>query len=1198
MAITRQVLGTQKSQVECGLNGWKSIHRGSVSWRAVFVAAAAVVISIDIGTPGISYAGSTPTTVSVTPGVNTLYLDGTGSASSNSPSDGTYFDVSDATINANISPAATNMPAVSVGNTGGYDGTLINNGSINAQGYSITGLKLVKDANIALTATGSVVNNGSITADIFVDYGMGIHADGHVNGSITNAASGVITVRADTSRSDITSIASLYGIYTFGDVGASGSISNAGTINVQVLDEQFSSSAALTGDYYAGIYVTGVARGSVSNQGTIDITLEAASAVTIMGIYVLSVQGGGNISNSGTIDIDLKPVDFTSFGTVVAGGIWIEGAVEGTVTNTATGSINVAISPNPSYDFIDGTTLGAGSTVSLLGIYAGSVAATGSIINNGSIDLDLAGYWGYYVNSGTTAGGIAVGSVAGDVINNGSIDFTVTGYGLTQSTWSAHGIHLGGIQAGGEVTNSTTGTINVAMTASASGSNSVAGIYAYDNLGTITNDGTITVAANQLVPQPIETSAGFSTAGAGAIVAYGVYVNGIAGTIDNSGSITVSNTNANNGESAIAYGIFADGIGASGSVTVTAGTIDVTASANHSSGTTGAYAYGLYLDGDVSLGATFSNAGTISAHGENVIGGPGTAAGVLVDGALAANFVNSGTVQADWNAALASNAYSIVVGEVADVSSVQIRPTDIIPAGIVDNRAGGLLKGNLYLGNGVGLENAGTVWLPEKATGTKAAYVSGNFTNLADGILKVEVYGKDPADHSQLVVDGAVALDGQIYVNVRNGGPLAVGDRVEDVILTNTGITGNFATVSDNSSLFNFTSVIDGNTVDLDVSKGTTVYESAKARKFRPAYGAAKVLDEIAFGDDAGGMQDVIDALATIETESEVAEAAYQTLPLLTAGAPRLARDVVSVTSTSVDDRMNGLSGQISNVEEVSRNVWIDPIGAWTKQDEFDKSSGYDASLYGVVAGMDGEVSPAYSMGGAFAYVNSSADSVSGIIDHSATVESYQAILYGLYSMENGTLLRYQLDGGVHNTDGRRHMNFGYGDDAINRMAKSDYASTSFHAAASLERTYALSNTTALVPRLKADLVSVWSESYDETGAGSLNLSVEDQQYKALVFSMDARLEHKLSETVRFDVSGGVGYDMVNERSQLTAAYEGAPDLSFDVDGMQTEAWIAQAGAGFSFAPSDDLRLSAGYNAILRDGLMINMVGLEANWRF
>ena len=117
------------------------------------------------------------------------------------------------------------------------------------------------------------------------------------------------------------------------------------------------------------------------------------------------------------------------------------------------------ITPNPSYDS-SLSTLGSGSTVSAIGIYAGSVGVTGSIVNNGSIDLEINSHWGYYL--GETGGGIVLfGNVEGSVVNNGSIDFTVTGEGLTQASWYAYGIFVDSIAVGGSVTNSSSGTITV-----------------------------------------------------------------------------------------------------------------------------------------------------------------------------------------------------------------------------------------------------------------------------------------------------------------------------------------------------------------------------------------------------------------------------------------------------------------------------------------------------------------------------------------------------------------------------------------------------------------------------------------------------------------------------------------------------------------------------------------------------------------
>lgn len=1051
---------------------------------------------------------------------------------------------------------------------------------------SVFGLKYTGSGAYSKTIT----NNGAINLDVYFTTGSrttvaGIYINDAVSGSILN--NGSIDVDAE-NNDKVTA----YGIYTTGLL--SGVIQNTGTITVT--DKQGDTASA------AGIQVENDVSGSIINSGTITVNQNVTdTSLNAYGIHVSragdGLLAGGNITNTSTGTIAVNAV-LTAYGQFYeVFGVGVEGDISGTLTNA--GTINV-----------DASALNNGSAYTVAGIYSETVKSGGKILNSGLIDVSfknngssgaVSNLAGIYLNGTIDAGG--------SIENSGTINVTaaVAGTGATNKAYGMHVELSGASDFGGILTNSSAGGINVNLTAE-SGSANAYGINVDTALitGTIENKGQIAVTVDH---------------GGTWASAYGIYsVVDIAGSVSNQGTVAVSLSAAQGsgfGGGLSFYDVIANkNMVNTGTVSVTVdaankakawgllaqevhGTISnsgaITATADAANGD--AYAQGIRVT-KISEGGTVSNQGKISVDAV-AANGIHIAAGFWVDNDFVGTLSNSGTVEAFEDGEMSASAYSVYIDSYNASSP-----------GTVRNLAGGELVGSLNLKGGASLSNTGVVWLPEDANlggaGTAddyAAYISGSFTNTSSGVLKVQVYGADPAEHSQLVVGGTVNLDGGLYVNVRDdrNGPLEVGQVVQDVVKTNTsgGITGNFATVKDNSSLFNFESVIDGDTVDLNITKGTTIYEATKAQKLRPAYGAAKTLDTLAFGPaGAGDMQGVIDAFATLETEKEVADAAYQTLPLLTGGASRLVRDMLTVSSLSVDDRINGLSGQMSDVKEVSGNFWIDPIGAWTQQDEMDKSSGYSSSLYGVVAGVDGQINSALSMGAAFAYSNTSANSVSSIVDNSAVVNSYQAILYGMYAMESGTLLRYQFDGGLHNTDGRRRMNFGFGDDAINSTAKSDYSNTSLHASGSVEHSFAIGDRTKVTPRLKADYVSVWSGQYDETGAGPLNLSVDSGQYQTLVFSADGRLEHQLTETVRLEASAGLGYDALNQRSEVTAAYSGAPGLSFDVEGMQSDAWVAQAGASISVQATDDFRLSASYNAIFRDGLLANMAGIEANWRF
>ncbi len=1158
-----------------------------VSLAGTALAAAAIVVSVDFGLVDNAQAASN-TTISVSPGSENLVLNGNGSTASNDPNNGDYFDVGNVTIESGVivQPTDTSTSGVLFRNfNGGYGHAAVNNGSITVSGYYAYGVRFRRSGDsIAIAEGGSFTNaalpdsnnedDGKIFVNFSTDKNVGILASGDVDGTITNSSTGVIRVHALSASAGGTGI----GIFVDGTLSATGSVENAGTISVGKVNPGSWTGEWVADGVYYGVSVSSLA-GNISNSGQIEINIENAKSATAVGIFVDgNMDATGSITNSGTIDINMTAPAFGSPSSISAAGIWVDGSVSGSITNTATGTIDVRLSrATPLTE-----SAGGYSSAALFGISANSVTSTGVITNAGAINVSVDDFSEYYA----TAIGIYVEStMAGAIENSGSIAVAASAVGATQYLYTFAGVYVGNVAASGAVTNASSGTILVSLDYSASTPEFVGGIYvAGANAGTITNAGSINISSIARVND-------IEGAYPSLVEAHGVAVDGNSASLVNSGAIGVSAINDYASKSAVAYGLWISETATGSLVNSSGGRITVQSIANGESAT--ATAYGISAS-SIEAGANFANAGEINVDAY-APAGVANAYGVKVDGIVGASFTNTGDIRATINEQLSANAYSIAFAmSEPDLTLIQIAPN----ANVV-NSAGALLSGNLYLSGGAGLSNAGTISLPENANSDLAAYVSGDYSQVASGVLVVKVYGADPDQHSQLKVGGTVALDGEIYVDVRQGGPLAIGQTVEDVVITTTagGISGNFSRVADNSALFNFISLIDGDTVDLVVEEGRTVTDAVKAVGLRPALGAARVIDEL-IDENSVPMAGLISALGSLATDKEVADAVYQTLPLLTGGAARLVRDTVVTTTGVIDDRMTGLSGGLSSVTGVNRNFWITGVGTWNHQDEMDKSSGYNSSLYGVVAGIDGEITSNYSIGAAFAYVNTQADSDSDIINDTASLNSYQGIIYGLYEFNGSSLLRYQLDAGRHMTEGRRHMAFGEGDAALNETAKSDYGNTSVHAGVSVEHSFALSDSTTFTPRIRGDYISVWSESYDETGAGPLNLAVDSELYQTLVLAVDANLEHALSDAVRLQVNAGAGYDVMNQRSEVTAAYAGAPDLSFNVSGMQTGPWLGNAGVTLAYQPAENIELKAGYDLLLRDNFIGNAVALDASWKF
>lgn len=70
----------------------------------------------------------------------------------------------------------------------------------------------------------------------------------------------------------------------------------------------------------------------------------------------------------------------------------------------------------------------------------------------------------------------------------------------------------------------------------------------------------------------------------------------------------------------------------------------------------------------------------------------------------------------------------------------------------------------------------------------------------------------------------------------------------------------------------------------------------------------------------------------------------------------------------------------------------------------------------------------------------------------------------------------------------------------------------------------------------------------------------------------------------------GVGYNTLNERVQLTAAYAGGGD-AFTTYGLSVSPWLYSAGVGLTGSQSDNLDLSVRYGLQASPSGFLNQTG-------
>jgi autotransporter-associated beta strand protein len=542
------------------------------------------------------------------------------------------------------------------------------------------------------------------------------------------------------------------------------------------------------------------------------------------------------------------------------------------------------------------------------------------------------------------------------------------------------------------------------------------------------------------------------------------------------------------------------------------------------------------------------------------------------------------------------------------------------------NRSDAVTFGGNITGSGDVFINSGTVSFANGVSGTnsltnkailsiadgKTTRVGGDYTQESSGTLKIGA--SSLTKHGKLNVAGTAtfAKDSKIDVDVSETNSLAAGTMtkvVEAGELTSDGFV-----VTDNSALFDFTASVDGNNVNLIVVQGTddsnnkaTVLKSVKNQNFTAGLGAATVLDKFVQGGTTGtGIDAVVTALGKISTGKEVSDAVAQTLPLLSGSTSKVSSGVMQANGNVVAARQSSTASVSSGGRSVEtgtssgdgfisdKNAWVKPVGSWAKQDSRGGVSGYDAETYGIIGGMDGDINDNTSVGFALSYMNTKADGrVTSTTNH-ADIDAYQVMFYGQRSLGesfHNVDVTWQAGLGVNQTDGTRNINF------MSTTAKSDYTSYTGNLSAGLGRTFAINGDTSLTPSVRADYSYIKDESYKETGADALNLNVRSNTAEAFLISINGDLNQRINDSLSWAASAGVGYDVMNETSSLTASYAGG-GTAFTTEGLELSPWVVSAGVGVNYALDDATEITVRYDLEGRSDFLSQTATAKFTWVF
>ena len=483
--------------------------------------------------------------------------------------------------------------------------------------------------------------------------------------------------------------------------------------------------------------------------------------------------------------------------------------------------------------------------------------------------------------------------------------------------------------------------------------------------------------------------------------------------------------------------------------------------------------------------------------------------------------------------------------------------------------------------------------------------IGGDYTQTSAGVLKVGASSN--SNYGKLAVAGTAtfAANSAIAVDVASANSLAVDGTLSSVVSADTLEASTFS-VTDNSALFDFSAVVNDDTVDLVIVQGTTdstdssnvtsVTRYVTEQGHASSMGAAAMLDTFVSGGTTGtDMDNVVTALGQLSTGVEVSNAVAQTLPLLQGATNQVSASVTQTTSRVIQTRQAVTSGTSSGDGFITdKQGWVKVIGSSAKQDELNGSSGFESKSYGVIGGIDGEMNANSSMGIALSYVDSSIESTSTSSYNSAEIDSYQVAFYGQYALGanyHNVDVSWQADLGLNQTEGFRDITF------MNREADSSYDSYAGHVGAGVGRIFSVAASTALVPSLRADYYYVHNESYTESGAGALNLEVESSNAEDFILTLQGDLQHEMNDQLFISASLGIGYDMMNDAASLTASYVGG-GTTFTTAGLEQSPWIVTTGLAMNYSVNDTTQITASYDVQGREGFLNQTASAKVKWLF
>ncbi|MES2386027.1 MAG: autotransporter domain-containing protein [Pseudomonadota bacterium] len=583
------------------------------------------------------------------------------------------------------------------------------------------------------------------------------------------------------------------------------------------------------------------------------------------------------------------------------------------------------------------------------------------------------------------------------------------------------------------------------------------------------------------------------------------------------------------------------GQGASGIVNQSAGTLSATTLA-------------------INAGGTYTQSGgSISASALNVHGSFTHEGGSL--SALALAIKNGGVFNQNGSAGITA-------------------ATTIYDGGTFNVNSGFTHTGALTLGSG----SSGVLKL-----NSHTVNVSSGFTMLAGSTLKTTIHADSANAAGRIVADGpaSVAANTSISITVLPA-TLTVGQSY----LLVSGAAGSVvevpASIISSNPDYEFVAASDGKSLSLTTRAAASYRAAAQSANTSAIAGAL----DAARTSGTADMRDVLAQLNSLSGSAAKDAAMASMAPLMENAVPLASTVVQGQVFGTIDARLESLrnsgvggpSGFSSGNPADGVGIWLQTFGDRGTQQARQGASGFKVNTRGLAFSAD-TVLPddRWTVGVSFAHAASSIGFRDARSGSSSDVSSNQASVYASYE-GHAFYLDAIANMGTNAYTSERLISVG----AITRRALGDYKGRQYSARATagfpVQR-----GSMVVTPLASLEYTHLRLDAYSETGAGAIDLHVDERHYDSLQLGLGA--------SVRFDSWLGNGklvptvramwiFEGHDDRQTLNSSFTGGGGSSFSTSAPDAARHSLKLGLGMNYKVGRNTTWALNYDARLKDGFV------------